>query len=114
VPGCCSNQRAWIRRQVELDGVGRVDFLVNGWFIVEVNGYQFHSSRDDWRKDMARLNAAELFGYGTLSYAPEQVWNNSDHVLTEIHAMLQRDRPPGQAHEHILLDHSRPWQQRAA
>lgn len=81
------------RRQVEIQGVGRVDFLVDGWLIVEVNGYRFHSSRADWRKDMARINAAQLLGYGTLSYAPEQVWNNPEHVLNEIHAILRRGRP---------------------
>jgi len=79
-------------RQVEIEGVGRVDFLINGWLIVEVNGYEFHSSRDAWRKDMARLNAAQALGYGTLSYAPEQVWNSPGHVLAEIHTMLQRGR----------------------
>ena len=55
------------RRQVKIEGVGRVDFLIDGWLIVEVNGYAFHSSREDWRKNMARLNAAQVLGYGTLS-----------------------------------------------
>lgn len=80
------------RRQVEIEGVGRVDFLVNGWLIVEVNGYEFHSSRDAWRKDMARLNAAQALGYGTLSYAPEQVWNSPNRVLREIRTTLNRGR----------------------
>ncbi|UVJ39245.1 endonuclease domain-containing protein [Arthrobacter sp. CJ23] len=81
------------RRQVKIEGVGRVDFLMSGWLIVEVNGYAFHSSREAWRKDMARLNAAQALGYSTLSYAPEQVWNSPNQVLGEIHAMLQRGRP---------------------
>ncbi len=83
-----------------------MDFLVDGWLIVEVNGYQFHSSREDWRKDMARLNAAQLLGYGTLSYAPEQVWNNPGHVMAEIRTMLMRGRGIGHVRGHILLDHT--------
>jgi very-short-patch-repair endonuclease len=99
------------QRQARIEGVGRVDFLIGGRLIVEVNGYQFHSSREDWRKDMARLNAAQLLGYGTLSYAPEQVWNTPGQVLAEIHQMLQRGRGTGAAGcEHILLDHpARRW-----
>ncbi|WP_115786752.1 endonuclease domain-containing protein [Arthrobacter silvisoli] len=93
------------QRQVKIEGVGRVDFLINGWLIVEVNGYQFHSSREDWRKDMARLNAAQLLGYGTLGYAPEQVWNSPHQVLDEVHRMLRRGQLAGRDCEHILLDH---------
>lgn len=81
------------RRQVQVPGVGRVDFMLGGWLIVEVNGYQFHSSRDAWRKDMARLNAAQALGYATLSFAPEQVWNTPDVVLRDIRAVLRRGRP---------------------
>lgn len=102
------------QRQARIAGVGRVDFLINGWLIVEVNGYQFHSSRDDWRKDMARINAAQLLGYGTLSYAPEQIWNSPDHVLDEIHRMLKRGQPTDPTCEHILLDHTPSRQPRAA
>jgi very-short-patch-repair endonuclease len=92
-------------RQARVEGVGRVDFLVNGWLIVEVNGYAFHSSREDWRKDMARLNAAQLMGYGTLSYAPEQIWNTPRQVVEEIHRMLRRGQHAGQVCQHLLLDH---------
>ena len=94
------------RRQVEIEGVGRVDFLIDGWLIVEVNGYAFHSSREDWRKDMARLNAAQVIGYGTLSYVPEQIWHTPGRVVAEICRMLQRGRGMDQVRGHILLDHT--------
>lgn len=80
------------RRQVRIEGVGRVDVLIDERLIVEVNGYQFHSSRQAWRKDMARLNAAQALGYHVLSYAPEQIWNTPDHVVAEIRGMLARIR----------------------
>ncbi|GAC1490429.1 MAG: hypothetical protein NVS2B15_09150 [Pseudarthrobacter sp.] len=79
-------------RQVQIPGVGRVDFLIDGWLIVEINGFQFHSSRAAWRKDMTRSNVAQTQGYAVLSYAPEQVWNSPDMVLQEIEAVLKRGR----------------------
>ena len=81
------------RRQVRIEGVGRVDALIDEWLIVEVNGYQFHSSREAWRKDMARLNAAQALGYHVLSYAPEQIWHAPDQVMAEIRGFLVRGRP---------------------
>jgi very-short-patch-repair endonuclease len=82
-------------RQVQIAGVGRVDFLIDGWLIVEINGFEFHSSRAAWRKDMSRSNIAQTQAYAVLSYAPEQIWNNPDMVLKEIHAVLKRGRPRG-------------------
>jgi very-short-patch-repair endonuclease len=76
------------RRQVKIRGVGRVDFLIGRWLIVEVNGYAFHSSREAWRKDMERLNAAQARGFDLLSFAPEQIWNNPEQVMDEIRAVL--------------------------
>ncbi|WP_426988674.1 endonuclease domain-containing protein [Pseudarthrobacter sp. Y6] len=83
------------RRQVQIPGVGRVDILIEDWLIVEVNGFQFHSSRAAWRKDMTRSNTAQTQGYAVLSYAPEQIWNSPDVVLQEIRAVLEHGRPRG-------------------
>lgn len=79
------------RRQVQIQGVGRVDFLIGRRLIVEVNGYAFHSSREAWRKDMARLNAAQARGFDVLSFAPEKIWNNPEQVMEEIRAVLAQD-----------------------
>ncbi|WP_028267610.1 endonuclease domain-containing protein [Arthrobacter sp. MA-N2] len=76
------------RRQVQIRGVGRVDFLIGRRLIVEVNGYAFHHSREAWRKDMARLNAAQARGFDVLSFAPETIWNNPEQVMEEIRAVL--------------------------
>ncbi|WP_284983554.1 DUF559 domain-containing protein [Arthrobacter sp. efr-133-TYG-118] len=81
------------RRQVSIHGVGRVDFLIGRRLIVEVNGYAFHSSREAWRKDMARLNAAQARGFDVLSFAPETIWNNPEQVMEEIRAVLALDKP---------------------
>ncbi|GAA3308521.1 MULTISPECIES: endonuclease domain-containing protein [Arthrobacter] len=83
------------RRQVQIACVGRVDFLIEGWLVVEINGFQFHGSREAWRRDMSRSNVAQTQGYAVLSYPPEQIWNNPDAVLREIRAMLERGCPRG-------------------
>lgn len=82
------------RRQVYIHGVGRVDFLIDRRLIVEVNGYAFHSSREAWRKDMARLNAAQAHGFDVLSFAPEKIWNSPERVMEEIRAVLALHNEP--------------------
>lgn len=88
-------------RQVFIAGVGRVDILVDGWLIVEVNGYKFHSSRDAWRRDMGRLNAAQARGFLVLSFAPEQIWNSPDDVMAQVRGVLARGRPRGHRRPHF-------------
>lgn len=49
--------RAWGRNvelQVRIDGVGRVDLLVDGWLVIECDSRQFHSSWEQRRKDAER------------------------------------------------------------
>lgn len=52
--------------QVFLPGIGRVDFLLEGFLIVEVDGFAFHSSRGDMRRDLNRNNASTLGGFAAL------------------------------------------------
>ena len=40
--------------QVELDGVGRVDLLIDGWLVVEADGFESHSTREGYRADRRR------------------------------------------------------------
>ncbi|MDQ0754051.1 type IV toxin-antitoxin system AbiEi family antitoxin domain-containing protein [Arthrobacter sp. B3I4] len=74
--------------QVYLAGIGRVDFLLNGFLIVEVDGFAFHSSREALRRDLGRNNAATLNGFAQLRYMPEHIWFEPDRVLAEIRAVL--------------------------
>lgn len=39
---------------VVIPGVGEVDLLVDRWFIVETDGYAFHSKPEDWTRDRVR------------------------------------------------------------
>ena len=53
-------------QQVEFPGVGYVDFLVAGRLVVEVDGYEFHSSKEQFEVDRARDAALLGRGYPTI------------------------------------------------
>ncbi|WP_350003967.1 type IV toxin-antitoxin system AbiEi family antitoxin domain-containing protein [Pseudarthrobacter sp. WHRI 8279] len=74
--------------QVFLPGIGRVDFLLNGFLIVEIDGYAFHSKREDMLRDRNRNNTSAVNGYAVLRYMPEHVWFSPNQVLAEIKAVL--------------------------
>ena len=76
--------------QVYLPGIGRVDFLIDGFLIVEVDGFAFHSSREALRRDLGRNNASTLGGFAVLRYMPEHIWFEPERVLAEIRAVLGR------------------------
>lgn len=78
--------------QVFLSGIGRVDFLLDGFLIVEIDGFAFHSRRGDMLRDRARNNSSTVNGYSVLRYMPEHIWFNSDQVLAEIRAVLGSSR----------------------
>ena len=74
--------------QVFLPGIGRVDFLLDGFLIVEIDGFAFHSKREDMLRDRNRNNTSAVNGYAVLRYMPEHVWFSPDQVLAEIKAVL--------------------------
>ena len=75
-------------QQVELEGIGRVDFLIEGFLIVEMDSFEYHSRRDSMRKDRARDNAATLRGFATLRYMSEDIWFAPERVIAEIRRVL--------------------------
>jgi len=74
--------------QVFLPGIGRVDFLLDGFLIVEIDGFAYHSKRTDMLRDRKRNNAAAVSGYAVLRFMPEHIWFYPGMVLTEISAVL--------------------------
>ena len=69
--------------QVVVAGVGRVDFLLDGWLVVEVDGFAFHSDRADYRRDRTRTNALTAQGYTVLRFSYEDVmFRTADCVRT--------------------------------
>ncbi|MGY4541505.1 very-short-patch-repair endonuclease [Arthrobacter sp. UYNi723] len=79
--------------QVQIPGIGRVDFLIEGFLIVEVDGFAFHSTRKALRQDLARNNASTVNGYAVLRYPPEVIWYQPERVVAEIQAVIALKRP---------------------
>jgi very-short-patch-repair endonuclease len=74
--------------QVKLPGIGRVDFLLAGFLIVEIDGFAFHSRRGDMLRDRHRNNTSTVQGFSVLRCMPEHIWFNPEQVLAEIRAVL--------------------------
>lgn len=80
--------------QVFLPGIGRVDFLLDGFLIVEIDGFAFHSQRADMFRDRDRNNSSTIKGFAVLRYMPEHIWFNQQQVLDDIRAVLADHRRP--------------------
>jgi very-short-patch-repair endonuclease len=81
-----------LQTQVPIKGVGRVDFLLEGILIVEVDGDAYHSSRKERTRDRRRDNAALEQGYLSLHFGYEDVMFNQEKVLSQVMAVLARTR----------------------
>jgi very-short-patch-repair endonuclease len=74
--------------QAQIPGVGRVDFLIEGIVIVEIDGHAFHDDRGSFVEDRRRTNVALLRGHPTLRYPPEVVWRDPERILREVEELL--------------------------
>lgn len=79
-----------IRSQVWIRDVGRVDFVVDGWLVVEADGFANHSSSDDQVHDAGRTAAALGHGMPTLRFPYKSVVTSPDAVLAAIAATRAR------------------------
>ncbi|MGM7699869.1 endonuclease domain-containing protein [Microbacterium sp. A84] len=52
--------------QVKIPGVGRVDFLVDGWLIIECDSKEYHEGWDKQMEDRSRDIEAARRGYVTI------------------------------------------------
>jgi very-short-patch-repair endonuclease len=77
-----------VRAQAELARVGRVDFLVEDFLVVEIDGAAFHSDRAAFRRDRRRNNAAILGGYTVLRFCYEDVMCQQTEFLAQVLAAL--------------------------
>jgi very-short-patch-repair endonuclease len=82
--------------QVKLVGVGRVDFVVEGWLIVECDSVQFHGSPEDQRRDRRRDQAAATLGYATYRPLAEDIMWRPEAVVAALRGLLSL-RPVGKA-----------------
>ncbi|MGB4780347.1 endonuclease domain-containing protein [Microbacterium sp.] len=74
--------------QVRISGVGRVDFVVDGWLIIECDSEQYHSSWEDQKRDRRRDQAAAALGYATYRPIAEDILWHADEVRAAIVGLL--------------------------
>ena len=79
-----------VESQVWIEGVGRVDLVVDGWLVLEADGFAHHSDRASYREDRRRWNALVEAGYTVLRFTFEDVVRNEERVAALIASVLQR------------------------
>jgi very-short-patch-repair endonuclease len=83
-----------VEAQVWIEGIGRVDLLVEGWIIVELDG-RTHEERVQRGKDRVRDRQAQLRGLVTLRYGYGDVVHRSWVLVEEVSRILGgRPLPP--------------------
>ncbi|PCE15363.1 hypothetical protein AUC47_13750 [Microbacterium sp. SZ1] len=78
--------------QVRIDGVGRVDFVIEKRLILEVDGRANHAGAERRHHDLARDAAASARGYETLRFDYAMVVHDWDAVVRAIIPALARAR----------------------
>lgn len=76
--------------QVWIDGIGRVDFLLEGFLIVEIDGLAFHLEARQFKKDRRRDNSATLQGLPVLRFFYDDVVHAPESVLAQVREVLAR------------------------
>lgn len=80
-----------IRRHVQLDGVGEVDFLVEECLVVETDGGS-HLEARQVKKDRKRNNAAVVGGSLVLRYSYADVVHHPQRMVAEVLEVLELRR----------------------
>lgn len=83
---------AVVEVQVLIDGVGRVDLVLDGWLIVECDSEEFHSDWKQRREDLRRDQAAAACGYATYRPIAEDIMWHRDDVKAALAGLLARGR----------------------
>ena len=78
--------------QVDISGVGRVDFLIDGRLILEIDGEENHASGAHRHRDLQRDAAASRLGLETLRFDYAQVVHDWPRVQAAIVAAVARTR----------------------
>lgn len=78
--------------QVRIRGVGRVDFLVEGWLIVECDSRAHHSSWEAQLRDRRRDRAAAASGYLTLRLVAEEILYSPELVRVALAGVVKNRR----------------------
>jgi very-short-patch-repair endonuclease len=79
-----------LRQQVPMSGVGRIDFLIGDGLVVEADGAEFHTGRDDFEEDRRRDAVLAARGYRVLRFSYTQIVERWPEVEAAIRAAIAR------------------------
>jgi very-short-patch-repair endonuclease len=82
------SQGMYTQTQVDLPGIGIVDFLLEGFLIVEIDGGT-HLEPRQVKKDRQRNNASTLSGYAVLRYGYREVVYHPQTIIDEVWQVLR-------------------------
>jgi very-short-patch-repair endonuclease len=77
-----------VQVQVHIDGVGRVDLVVDGWLIVECDSRAHHEGWEAQKRDRARDMAAAALGYTTVRPIAEDIMYRMPAMLESMRAIV--------------------------
>lgn len=80
-----------VRRHVELQGVGEVDFLIEDCLVVETDGAT-HLEAKQVKKDRVRNNATVVGGYLCLRFGYVEVVHNPERMVAQVLGVLEQSR----------------------
>ena len=75
--------------QVEFDGVGSVDLVLDGWLVVECDSKEFHSSWQQQLKDYRRDKLLAQRGYCVLRLTAADILYEPESVLASLRGLLR-------------------------
>jgi very-short-patch-repair endonuclease len=81
-----------VQPQAYIPGVGFVDFLVDGWLVVEIDGFAYHSERAQYREDRRRGNELTARGYRLLRFTYEDVMSRLDELVALVTEVVRSGR----------------------
>lgn len=84
---------AAIELQVTIRGVGRVDFVVDGWLIIECDSRAHHDGWEAHKRDRRRDIAAAELGYTTIRPMAEDILYRREAVQASLKQILSHPRP---------------------
>ncbi|MFW2512933.1 endonuclease domain-containing protein [Demequina sp. SO4-13] len=70
--------------QVQIDGVGRVDFVVNGTLVVEIDGETYHSDRQAFAEDRRRDRALATLGMPILRFTAHEALAHDGRIARAV------------------------------
>lgn len=88
----CEDEGWSVEIQVPFRG-GRLDIVVNGWLVIEVDGSQFHDVGEQARKDRKRNTQLVRAGYRWHRFSYADVVHRLEETIDVIRILLQQGRP---------------------